>query len=148
MNAPFLLMIVSLLVPAQDAPQTAIKEELQRLQGTWKTLTGEKLGRKVDIKELGIDQLVIKGDRMTLRGDGMDKAEFRITIDPSHKPKHMDWRNEKEKESLPVIYAIEGKKLTMCFPMLKSEPIPKPHRPQSFETKDKPLGMIIAERTE
>jgi uncharacterized protein (TIGR03067 family) len=130
------------------AQEDAAKKELQRLQGTWKIQSAEQLGKKVGLAELGIDQIVIKDDRMTLRANGKDVAQYPITVDPAQKPKAMDWLNEKAKSSLPNIYALEGKELKLCFPMLKTVPIKRPDRPDSFETKDKPWGLIVAERGE
>jgi uncharacterized protein (TIGR03067 family) len=130
------------------AQEEAATKELQRLQGAWKIVSSEQLGKNVGLKDLGIDQIVIKDDRMTLRVAGKDLAEYRITVDPTRNPKAMDWQNEKAKSSLPAIYALEGKKLRMCFPMLKTVPIKRPDRPDSFETKDKPWGLIVAERVE
>jgi uncharacterized protein (TIGR03067 family) len=133
---------------AQDAADAALKEEWQRLQGTWQIVSGEQVGKKMTPKELGIDQIVIRGERMTFRSGGKDVAEYPISIDPAQKPKAMDWLNEKTKTSLPTIYALEGKELRLCFPMLKKERIKRPDRPRSFETSDKPLGLIVAQRSE
>jgi uncharacterized protein (TIGR03067 family) len=130
------------------AQEDAAKKELQRLQGTWKIQSAEQLGKKIEPKELGIDQIVIKDNRMTLRAGGKDVAQYPITVDPTQKPKAMDWLNEKAKSSLPAIYALEGKELKLCFPMLKTVPIKRPDRPDSFETKDKPWGLIVSERVE
>jgi uncharacterized protein (TIGR03067 family) len=130
------------------AQEDAAKKELQRLQGTWKILSSEQVGKKVSLKDLGIDQIVVKDDRMTLRASGKGVAEYRITVDPAQKPMAMDWLNEKAKSSLPAIYAQEGKELRLCFPMLKTVPIKRPDRPDSFETRDKPWGLIVAERVE
>ena len=139
-----MLLTVAFLVIGQDGD--ASTKELKQLEGTWKILTAEQLGKKMEPKKIGIDQVIIKGDRTTLRSGDKDVAEYRIAIDPAKKPKEMDWYNEKAKASLPAIYALEGAELRLCFPMLKQTAMKRPDRPKSFDTKDSPNGLIVAER--
>ena len=47
-------------------PTDKLKEEWKRLEGNWKVISGEKMGAEVGPKDLGIDRIVIVGDRMNL----------------------------------------------------------------------------------
>jgi uncharacterized protein (TIGR03067 family) len=144
----FACIMSAALVVAQQIPEET-KKDLQRLQGTWKVQSGEMAGTKINPKKLGIDEIIVRDDRMTMRLGGKDVAEYQFTIDATKKPKAMNWLSQK-KPSLPIIYAVEEKELRLCFPLLptKSDKDPnKPlERPTSFETKDKTTGLVIAQR--
>jgi uncharacterized protein (TIGR03067 family) len=83
-------------------------------------IAAEARGKKATANELGIDQVVFRGDQMTVKRQGKEVMNLRFTVDPAQKPKAMDWINESQKSAppLPGIYAIEGDELRLCFPML------------------------------
>jgi uncharacterized protein (TIGR03067 family) len=128
------------------SPLGLLKEERRILQGKWNVVLGNRMGVEVGAKELGLDQVLIVGDRLTLSLDRKETAKYRITINPTHSPKAMDWLNERTNEKLPVVYSVNEKKLQLCFPILQKESGPRAMRPRSFETKGNPVEMIVAER--
>jgi uncharacterized protein (TIGR03067 family) len=142
------MLVLSLLGVgnAQPVPKAA-KEEMAKLQGTWKVVAAQMAGK--EILPRGIAQVVVKGDRMALRADGKEVKAWSITVDPSRKPKAMDWIMGEEKAPLPAIYSLEGDDLRICFPLLPTKGQKakvKITRPESFETKDKPFGLFVLKR--
>ena len=142
------LLGVGLLGAGDAQPGTkAAKEEMAKLQGTWKVVAAQMAGKDFpDFKKL---QLVINRDTMALKASGMDVKSWTFTVDPSRKPKAMDWIMGEEKASLPAIYSLEGDDLRICFPLLPKKGQKaefKLTRPESFETKDKPFGLFVLKR--
>jgi uncharacterized protein (TIGR03067 family) len=137
------------VLPAGDAQPVskAAKEEMAKLQGTWKVISWQAAGKDIPFGERV--QVVVKGDTMALVADGKQAKAWTFSVDPSRKPKAMDWVIGEEKAPIPAIYALEGDDLRICFPLLpkkgqKTEV--KITRPESFETKDKPFGLFVLKR--
>ena len=125
-------------------------DEVKHLEGSWKTVSANFMGKPQTAKEAGMEGLGFAGDKFTVKTPGGgDGPTFSFTVDPSQKPKAMDWIKDKDKPSLPCIYSLDGDDLKICFPLLPSE---KPKdgfmvkRPESFDPKDKPEGLITAKR--
>jgi uncharacterized protein (TIGR03067 family) len=142
----------SLLAGGAQPAGDAAKEELKKLQGKWKILSAEMGGKEVGIAKLGLTHIEFKDEKMSLiPAGGKAPRPFGIKLDPSKKPRHMDWTklDEKDAKPLPAIYALDGDNLKLCFPLLpsKDEKLPIPiMRPESFDTKEKPYGLLIAKR--
>lgn len=133
------------------APVTAVdaKDEMKKLEGTWTVTAAEIGGEKADVAKIGIDAVAIKDGRMALSSQGKEVVSYPIRIDPSKKPKHMDWTNEQQKSTLPTIYALEGDELRLCFPMLRKKGSKEPldiKRPENFDTKGKAIMALTAKR--
>jgi uncharacterized protein (TIGR03067 family) len=146
-SAGVLLVLGALSAGDAQPGAKAAKEEMAKLQGTWKVVTAQMAGKDFpDFKKL---QLVINRDTMVLKASGMDVKSWTFTVDPSRKPKAMDWIMGEEKVPLPAIYSLEGDDLRICFPLLPTKGQKtkvKITRPESFETKDKPIGLFILKR--
>jgi uncharacterized protein (TIGR03067 family) len=159
-----LMMLTTGLLPA-DAKKPAgeaVKDELKKLEGTWQISSITVAGKEVPWKDVELDEIVFKAATMTAKKRGKEVITFGITVDPSKKPKAMDWINLQQKGSLPLpgIYALKDERkdevLQLCFPMLpskeaKPEDLPKdlrqaPERPKSFETEGKSNLLIVAKR--
>lgn len=151
-----LLVVVACSARADDEKEKAAKaraEELKQLQGTWKIVSAEFSGKPMEVKAIGIDRIVVAGDKMTLRNGEKEVDTYRFDVYPDRKPKGMLWKKGVKKGTderfgqHPVIYEIDGTKLKLCFPLLGTEkPKDPPKPPESFDTKDKPLGLLVAER--
>jgi uncharacterized protein (TIGR03067 family) len=141
-----LLLGACCAAPAQDKDANAA--EVKKLQGTWKITSGEFMGKTMTPKELGIDTIVIADTKMRLKNGDREVALYSFALFPDRKPKEMVWTKDGAKGGkLPAIYELDGTKLKLCFPLLMKTPLkeaPKP--PASFETKGKPLGMLVAEK--
>jgi uncharacterized protein (TIGR03067 family) len=124
-------------------------QEAKKLQGTWKIVSAEFSGKRGEVKDIGIDRIVVAGEKMTLKNGDKEVATYTFELYPDRKPKGLLWK-KKTKEGtglLPAIYQIDGTTLKICFPLLTAEkPKETPKPPESFDTKDKPLGLLIAER--
>lgn len=154
---PFSILVLALVLPMpllsqeKQPPSAAAKEEMKKLQGSWNIISGEMAGKKMTGKELGIDQMIFRGDKMAYSKEGKDVITFGFTLDPSKKPKEMEWIHLQIKDAppLPAIYSLEGDELRICFPLLpkKGEKTKVTiQRPKDFETKDKPFGLFVAKR--
>jgi uncharacterized protein (TIGR03067 family) len=148
------LLLVGLL-PADDKPSAtdATKEEMKKLEGTWKIDTFETTKGKAAGKDLPIDQIAFQADKMTVKKQGKALMTFGFCVDPSQKPKAMDWIHLKEKGNphLPCIYAIEDGELRLCVPTLpkkgtKPEEADPIERPKSFAVEGTINFLVVAKR--
>jgi len=124
-------------------------KEAKKLQGTWKIVSAEFSGKRREVRDIGIDRIIVSGEKMTLKNGDQEVATYTFELYPDHKPKGLLWKKE-TKEGIglhPTIYEIDGTKLKLCFPLLSTEkPKEAPKPAESFDTKDKPLGLLVAER--
>jgi len=142
--AALLLACCSVLRADDKADKAA---EVKKLQGTWKVVSAEFMGMPKKPKEIGIDTIVVTGEKMTLKNGDKEVAVYPFELLPERKPKGMVWTKEGPNGGkLPLIYELDQAKLKICVPLLSATP-PKeaPKFPESFETKDKPIGVIVAE---
>src|SRR4051794_37076477 len=93
------------------------RRESKLLEGTWKITAAEVGGRKVESAKLGVDQIAFAGDRVILKNGGKDVATHAFTLDPARKPKQMNWREEKGRTAVPLIYELDGDTLKLCRPL-------------------------------
>jgi uncharacterized protein (TIGR03067 family) len=136
-------------------PDEAAKKDLKLLQGTWNVVSAEMSGKKVTGSDILIEQIIFNGDKMTFKAKGKEILTIGISLDPSKKPKALDWVNFLQDKTQPLrsIYAIENDELRLCFPLLprkgaKAEDLPKGFldRPTNFETEGKLVGLVVAKR--
>jgi uncharacterized protein (TIGR03067 family) len=119
-----------------SAPDTAVKEDMQKLQGRWNVTSIEVNGARVPADKIGDPGAVIEGDRYAIH-------DFRltITIDPTKTPKAIDMVG-KEGNGKPLsmigIFELDGDTLRICF----AKPGQK-QRPTTFETKANPGASLV-----
>jgi uncharacterized protein (TIGR03067 family) len=101
-------LAAGMLIAADDA-----KEDLHRLQGTWRLVSDVRDGKDVPDDVVGRTTLVIKGDTFTFPGDASvatgPSGTFRI--DPSRTPKAIDSTpssGPRKGETWLGIYEIDG----------------------------------------
>lgn len=116
------IAICGLLLGADALADDAFKKELQKLQGTW------VCDQDSDIEY----KLVFQGDQMTMiisKKDGSRKEErkCKITIDPTKKPKEMDWLQVLAKD-VELIYELDADRLKICSSN-------RAGRPKDFQNK-------------
>lgn len=149
LSCVLLLSAIATLNAQEKGDKDASAAEIKKLQGTWKVKSGEFSGKALTPPQLGIDTLVVAGEKMTLKLGEKEVASYPFEVFPARKPKEMVWTKEQEgkKATHPLIYEIDGASLKICFPMLgKRAPAQAPTPPENFETKGKPLGLIVAEK--
>lgn len=91
-----------------------------RLEGTWKIVRVE--GDEFWKEEPRTVHLLFKGQTLTFKEDESDEPlEIQVRTDSRNRPAYIDWaftlegEREKEKVSLPGIYAIDEDSLKICF---------------------------------
>jgi uncharacterized protein (TIGR03067 family) len=126
---------------AADAPgDEAVQQEVKKLQGTWKVVGFEVAGKDQIAK--GPKQIVIKGDEL----QGL-APNVKFRIDPSKKPRALDLIDKGDsKKVFPLIYELKDDELRIAFSLVRAGAGEAPKRPDSFQTKDKPLALITAKR--
>jgi len=126
---------------AADAKEDAAKDK-EKLQGTWKVLKATKEGDSQSDEDLKKLQVVIAGDKLTLKdGKGGRDEPMTFTIDPGQKPATIDLTFEKQgqKRTIPGIYELDKDTLKICIGGGK--------RPTEFKsTKNSDTNLLILER--
>jgi uncharacterized protein (TIGR03067 family) len=141
-----LILTAGVLLAADDPVDEKVKDEVKKLQGVWVVTAVEFAGKKVEPKDSGVEQIVIKDNHIQFKGSNVTQDEIVFTVDPALKPKGMDW-TKKDKSSMPGIYTVEKDELRLCFPLASTERPKEPYkRPESFETKDKLTMLLVATR--
>jgi uncharacterized protein (TIGR03067 family) len=114
----WLLLLVAVLsvglapVPKPRAPKAPTAEqELKRLQGTWEPVSLSLDGESQELTLTATQ--VIKGDRLHCLRDGELTTGWKVTLDPSKRPKAMDLTAERD-QRLVCVYELEGDTLTVC----------------------------------
>jgi uncharacterized protein (TIGR03067 family) len=144
MRMKLLAIAAALVLVAADAA-----DEAKKLQGDWKVVAAEAGGMKVDDK-LKDAYLIVKGDKFIMadKGKGKENKELVFKIDPNKKPKQLDLTDPTRPNvpSIPCIYSLEGDQLKVCIPLVEKGKKTDLKRPESFDTKDKPLMTFTAKR--
>jgi uncharacterized protein (TIGR03067 family) len=87
------LLAVPLLVAGivwaekEKADDKAAKEELKKLEGTWKGPSAKMGGKSFAPGDIGMEKVRFKGNTMTFLVGKKELATFEIKLDPSKKPK-------------------------------------------------------------
>jgi uncharacterized protein (TIGR03067 family) len=140
---PFLL---SFSVTAQDAKDDLIKQEWEKLQGTWVLAALEVRGKVVPEDELkgATAKLIIAGRKASIQ-EGTVTLEVSLTIDPAKSPKQIDIRRTppgQEAHTALGIYRLEGDTLTICHDPRGQQ------RPTKFKTQPRSNQMLETLRRE
>ena len=136
-----LLMItglgVLLAACSRQAPPSAPKTDLDRLQGTWNLTLAMKDGKPLPDDKVKQTTIVFKGDTFRFPGSAeyATSREGTIKLDESKTPKEMDAISA-EKEVMLGIYRLEENGYKVCF-----APAGKP-RPTEF-TSTPGSGYIL-----
>src|SRR5262249_13861526 len=152
-------------VKPADKPVAKRKTDREKMQGVWHITASESEGKKAtkdELVEMGFQKLVIEGDEFT-EIDGDFGPTWQIKIDPTKKPKTIDWITtqrivengvESRKDVLTGvgIYEIEGD--TLKIARLEAEgDLPRviqqernSERPTSFKTKPGSKCYVVVYR--
>jgi len=131
------ILALALLLGADTQKDEKIKDETNKLQGSWRIVSADREGQKAPEDEIKKYTIIIKGDKFAAhRTENATKPEEKIyemsfTLDPTKNPHWMDVTytdGERKGESSQGIYEVKDDTLTICMSRGTS-------RPMEFETK-------------
>jgi len=110
-----MLVLGALVLLAAD---DKAKQDQEALQGAWRCVALEANGEKAPEEEAKKMTIVFKGDLLTAHTEGQEVAqEGKIVLDPSVKPKIMDFtytKGDQKDKKLEGIYEVEKDDLKIC----------------------------------
>ena len=126
------LVAVVWLVGA-DAPADAVKKDMALLDGEWAMVSGELDGRALPEAFVKSGKRIAKDGESTVTFGDMLFMKAKLTIDPSKKPKTIDYAvNDGPTKGKTVlgIYEVDGDTVKFCFAA------PDKDRPTDFTAKE------------
>jgi uncharacterized protein (TIGR03067 family) len=103
---------------ATGADDEAVRKDLEALAGTWVPVLVEADGQKLGKEELNFTVTYEASGKFSVSQDGKVLYEGTFKIDPSKKPKAIDYKQTSEGENKGKtalgIYEVEGDKLKVC----------------------------------
>jgi uncharacterized protein (TIGR03067 family) len=141
----FCLVALGCLSGAGAAGDAGAPETLKKLQGVWRPVRLERAGQTVRNEALPGARFVVKGDTLRFKAGGDTLLDVRFTLDPRKTPARIDLVSRAgptRGETVRGIYRLEGKRLTLCWPLGVGG-----ERPGNFETKgDRDRVVLTLER--
>ena len=133
MRITFLIGLAAATISsASAADDQAVKKDLAQLQGEWSMVSGSADGQPMPDQQLKQMKRVCKGDETTTMMGGRIFIKAKITIDPSKKPKTIDYQMTdgftKGKTQFGI-YEVDGDTFKSCFGK------PGAERPADFTSK-------------
>jgi uncharacterized protein (TIGR03067 family) len=128
-----MVMILTCWLLAADASPEQIKKDMARLEGEWSMVSGEINGKAMPDAFLKGSRRVSKDGVTTVTIAGQPFLKAKFTIDPSKKPKTIDYLMldgfTKGKKQLGI-YELDGDTVKFCFAS------PGKERPGDFTAKE------------
>ena len=118
MRLQCLCLLFSLVVPSIAAEPSSVKKDLDSLQGVWAVELFEYNGQ--DLKERYKITFDVKGDLLTVKGDGKVRKEYAkltLKLDPTTMPKCLDLTvtgGSQKDAKLEGIYELKGDEWQLC----------------------------------
>jgi uncharacterized protein (TIGR03067 family) len=123
------VLVFGSVVGAQDA----VKKEMTQLEGEWSMVSGEANGFSMPKETVNTGKRVAKDGETTITFGGQIYFKARISIDPTRKPKAIDYTMTegptKGKTHLGI-YELDGDTVKFCFAA------PGKDRPTDFTAKE------------
>ena len=115
----FLIGLAAVTISSAWAEENeAVKKDMTQLQGEWLMVSGSADGQPMPVQMLKQMKRVCKGDEATTTMAGQLYIKAKITIDPSKKPKTIDYQMTdgftKGKRQLGI-YEVDGDSFRSCF---------------------------------
>jgi uncharacterized protein (TIGR03067 family) len=127
------LVIASFLLIGADAPPDAVKKEMTQLQGEWSMVSGQIDAQPLPEEYVKGARRVAKGEETTVMIGGRLFMKAKFTVDPSKKPKTIDYMmtdGPTKGMTQLGIYEWDGDTVKFCFSA------PGKDRPTEFTTKE------------
>ena len=125
---------------ARADDEEARKKELKALQGTWKVVAAEQDGDPLDRIVGGL--LTIKENNFVIKTTGGTELEGDLILNPSKKPKQIDFAHQKgllKDKTWQGIYELKDDTLKFCYAEADSDK----ERPTEFKTLKKSRLLLI-----
>ena len=130
--ALFIGLAAVIISSAWAEENEAVKKDLAQLQGEWSMVSGSADGQPMPAQMLKQMKRVCRGDEATTTMAGQIYIKAKITIDPSKKPKTIDYQMTggftKGQKQLGI-YEVDGDSFKACFGR------PGAERPTDFTSK-------------
>ena len=131
-NALLVALAAGAISLAWAADNEAVKKDAAQLQGEWSMVSGSADGYPMPDSMLDNSKRVCKGDETTVMIGGQLLMKAKFTLDPSRKPKTIDYEMiegfTKGKKQLGI-YELNGDTVKFCFGS------PGAERPPDFTSK-------------
>jgi uncharacterized protein (TIGR03067 family) len=128
-----LISLTTLVISQARGEDTqAAKKDLAQLQGEWAMTTGVRDGQSLPDEMLKNSKRSCKGDETTVVVGGQLLMKTKFTLDPSTKPKSIDYQitgGSNAGKTQLGIYELDGDTVKFCFAT------PGKDRPTDFTTK-------------
>lgn len=116
-RSALLVAVAALLIAADDAKETKIKQEREKLAATWIGVSIEVDGNKLD--DDAAENMTVTFDlngKFTVKVDGDEYMTGTSKIDPTKDPKEVDytWTQDGAQKRIIAIYKLDGDKLIVC----------------------------------
>jgi uncharacterized protein (TIGR03067 family) len=128
-----LAFTAAILLVAAEPPADAVKKDLAALEGDWAMVSAERDGQAVPAEYVKAGKREFKDGKVKVSFGDMVFLEATVTIDPSKKPKHMDYDvtdGAAKGQKQLGIYEIDGDTIKFCFASADQG------RPTDFTTKE------------
>jgi uncharacterized protein (TIGR03067 family) len=123
-----------------------VRKELKALQGKWKTVAVEAVGKPFPKDGIPDFTFIIGANGKSTGQTPQGEYQATITVDPKKNPKTIDNLHESGTEKGKKqygIYKLEGDKFTVC---LTRPGVAERDRPKDFTTKDTANVVFVFER--
>jgi uncharacterized protein (TIGR03067 family) len=130
----FLLVATTVQPQMQPQPSKAVRDEMNRLQGSWTVEMQEENGEKLSAEDLKGRTVMFGKDAIFVRRNGNVSEVMVLKFDPAKSPKTVNAlvvEGEHKGDIMPGIYALDGDSLKVCFDRDGQE------RPKEFTTAPK-----------
>ncbi len=129
----FVSLIAFTVLLGADAPADAVKKDMAKLDGEWSMVSAERDGQAIPEEFAKTGKRVAKDGVTTVTFGDMLLMKAKFTINPSKKPKTIDYKitdgMEKGKTRLGI-YELDGDTAKFCFGA------PGDKRPTDFTAKE------------
>lgn len=117
-NALLIGLSAAAFLVARAADNQVVQKDMDLLQGEWAMVSGMADGYPIPDEMLPNSKRVCKGDELTATVGGQLVMKARITIDPTKKPKTIDYQvfdGPTKGQKHLGIYELDGDTLRSCF---------------------------------
>jgi uncharacterized protein (TIGR03067 family) len=147
MGIQCLIVVMSSLSVAADAPKDDAKKDLDHLQGNWVATSAESAGQAMPDETVKSMKFTIKGNKYTYTMGDSYKEEGTLKLDPTKKPKTatitITEGNDKGETQLGI-YQLDRDTLKFCF----ARPGKDKERPKEFSTNADNEQLVLVFKRE